>query len=95
MTIDVTDFPVMRTKCPTCPFNYNGDIEIANSVRERCITKGSQICHHPKLHGKKETHLCRGARDYQLMIFHRIGFLETATDDAWNKAVKQIKLKQL
>jgi SAM-dependent methyltransferase len=35
---------------------------IDNSVCSR-ILEASQICHHPRLSGKKETNLCRGARD--------------------------------
>lgn len=91
--IDISNFPVMKKRCPTCPFGGEGerdrDPEIANMVRERCMTQASQICHHPRLHGKEETHLCRGARDHQLTIFYRIGLLREATDEAWQKAVEK------
>jgi len=54
-------------------------------IRERCLSEASQICHHPILNGKTETHLCRGARDFQLEIFHRLGVIESETDQAWDK----------
>lgn len=73
----------MKSMCPTCPFReeHAGQIELANMVRARCITQVSQVCHHPRFHNKKEDHLCRGARDYQLTIFHRLGFLKEPTDE--------------
>ena len=77
----------MNSKCKYCPFHEMnlGQREIANKVRERCITEASQICHHPRLSGKKETHLCRGARDYQQQIFYRIGVIDAPTDEAWER----------
>jgi hypothetical protein len=36
----------------------------------------SQICHHPALSGKKETHLCLTGRDFQLQLLFRLGFLK-------------------
>ena len=83
----------MKNKCETCPFHrrHIGEIELANMVEQRYLTKASQICHHPSLFGKKETHLCRGARDYQLTIFYRLGIIKTETDKAWNEAIIKIK----
>ena len=87
---DISSWPVMKGKCPTCPFNQDKNgrdavPDIADMVRKRCLTEASQICHHPRLHSKKEDHLCRGARDYKLEIFHRLGWLEEPTDEAWEK----------
>lgn len=46
----------------------------------------SQTCHSTGvLHGKLDTHICRGARDHQIQILFRLGFLEAATDEAWDK----------
>jgi hypothetical protein len=78
----------MKSKCATCPFGPNGDQRLRAEVELRTMTEASQICHHPRVHGKKETHLCRGARDHQLQVFHRIGMLESATDEAWDHAVE-------
>lgn len=95
-SINISGWPVMKSKCPTCPFNKeeNGRDavpDIADMVRRRCLTEASQICHHPRLHGKKEDHLCRGARDFQLEFFHRLGLLDIPTDEAWeNKAQEKL-----
>lgn len=72
----------MKVKCATCPFGPNGDSAIAASVAAR-ILDASQLCHHPSLHNKRETHLCRGARDLQLTILTAMGLLPEATDAAF------------
>ena len=63
---------------------------MAAQLEVKVLTKASQICHHPALHGKRQTHLCRGARDFQLMFFHRVGFLSEPTDEAWEDKCKSI-----
>jgi len=30
----------------------------------RAVSEASEICHHPFLNGKPQTHLCRGSRDF-------------------------------
>ena len=82
----IIGWPVMAAKCESCPFREGGDIELRNKVMERTILTASQVCHHPRIHGKKETHLCRGARDEQLTILHRLGLLPEATDQAFAEA---------
>ena len=89
-TVDTSKWNVMASRCSTCPFNDNGVNEIRQMVERRCLTQASQICHHPSLHGKKETHLCRGARDFQLRAFAAIGFLEAPTDEAWDKKRQEL-----
>ena len=75
--------PVMASKCATCPFREGGDIELRNRVLQRTILQASQICHHQALSGRKQTHLCRGARDEQLTILHRMGLIAEPTDAAF------------
>ena len=82
----IRNWPVMAAKCESCPFREGGDIELRNRVMERTVLQASQICHHPRLHGKKETHLCRGARDEQLTILFRLGMLPEPTDKAFAEA---------
>jgi hypothetical protein len=91
---NITNWPVMPSNCPTCPFRLgeNGreqSPDIAGRVRSRCLTTALQICHHPRLIFKKETHLCRGARDFQLQIFYRLGMLDDPTDEDWAKKAKE------
>ncbi len=93
--IDITDFPVMPAKCKTCPFRVNDEgrhpcPELVSQIQAQVITEASQICHHPSVYGKEQTHICRGARDYQLEIFYRLGMIDSPTDEAW----KQQSLKK-
>jgi hypothetical protein len=73
--------------CATCPFGEDGDPDLRESVISRIVTlQASQICHHPALHGKRQTHLCRGARTFQLTILHRMGMIAEPADQAFNEA---------
>jgi len=80
----------MAAKCASCPFAEGGDRELANKVLERTMFQASQICHHPALHGKKQTHLCRGARDAQLVVLHRMGMLSEPTDEAFRATSERL-----
>jgi hypothetical protein len=91
--LNVKNWPVMDQCCPTCPFRTMNDPLLVAEIQRRVLTEGSQVCHHPRLHGGKQTHLCRGARDFQLIIFSRLGVIENATDEAWKKA-QQTKTKE-
>jgi hypothetical protein len=63
---------------------------------EQCAaTRASRICHSTGSNainentGKREK-LCRGARNTQLAILHRMGFLRAATDAAWNAKCREL-----
>jgi hypothetical protein len=77
--------PVMQAKCATCPFREGADLRLRADLQARLLER-SQLCHHPKLHKKRSTHLCRGARDEQLTMMYRLGVLEQPTDQAWEAA---------
>lgn len=85
----IAGWKVMASCCTTCPFREGGDVELRNAVIGRTGLQASQICHHPAIHGKRQTHLCRGARDHQLTILHRLGFLPEPTDAAFSEASKK------
>jgi hypothetical protein len=87
-------YPVMKAKCATCPFRTDERgrhvcPDVTNRVMQRIVSEASQICHHPQLLGKQETHLCRGARDFQLDIFHRLGVIDAPTDAAWQRRLDE------
>jgi hypothetical protein len=84
--MNITGWPVMAHRCSSCPFNDDGDMEVRNAVMGRTILRASQVCHHPRLYGKKESMLCRGARDEQLTILYRLGMLDEPTDEAFRVA---------
>lgn len=69
---------VNPARCITCPFNDGADAHLRASVESRVMTQASQLCHETE-----NTTLCRGARDFQLQIFFRMGFLSAPTDAAW------------
>jgi hypothetical protein len=79
----------MPAMCASCPFARR-DHELANRVLGRTIFKASQICHHPTLAGKPETHLCRGARDVQLTILHRMRLIDEPTDEAFRRKSQEL-----
>lgn len=91
-TRNVTDFPVMKEKCATCPFRAGGWESLREIVTERVLTDASQTCHSTGvIHGKEDTHLCRGARDLQLQMFYAMGFLPEPTDAAWAAKVAELR----
>lgn len=88
--------PVMPSRCKSCPFGPRGDIR----TRERVISTlmdGSQHCHstgHPLTTGTEATHLCRGARDWQLQALYRLRILSEPTDAAWSALWQSIQTKK-
>jgi hypothetical protein len=84
--------PVMTVKCVTCPFRDSADRRLRANLQARLLER-SQLCHHPMLHKKRLTHLCRGARDEQLTIMYRLGVLEQPTDQAW-EATRVLQLER-
>ena len=87
---NIQSWPVMQEQCASCPFREGGDMQLRKNVLARTLLQASQICHHPKLYGKKETHLCRGARDEQLVLLHRLGLLAEPTDECFRETSTQI-----
>ncbi len=87
---NVASMPVMKANCETCPFGPNGDRYLRTKIEQRVMWEASQTCHHTgSIEGKPDTHLCRGARDYQIQIFFRMGILEAETDAAWEALAKK------
>jgi len=93
-------FKVRKTNCATCPFRETGWVEVRQLLMSRAVNEASPICHStgPKalvprkkrLSAKPE--VCRGARDFQLNLFYKLGFLDAPTDEAWANKVKEMKL---
>ena len=77
---DISNYPVRPNKCSTCPFLIeNGrrrDPDLASRLEIQMLAQGlNNICHHESLEGKKNTHICRGAKDYQEEIQARLNRL--------------------
>jgi hypothetical protein len=85
--------------CATCPFREGSpyaylrlDLEVS------ALTRASRICHSTgkdnaihKRTGKPES-LCRGARDSQLNLFYKMGFIDAPTDQEWNRRCVEMGL---
>jgi hypothetical protein len=78
-------YPLMAQQCKTCPFRAGADARLQDQITSRLL-ETNQMCHAPRLVGKRETHLCRGGRDWQLQVFYRLGLLEEENDAAWAAA---------
>jgi hypothetical protein len=86
---------VASVQCASCPWKQDGgilgqDTELKAALEIQVATQENQLCHAPALVGEPETQICRGARDYQLQIFYRLGVLEAETDEAWAKALGRL-----
>jgi len=84
---DCSEMDVVPKQCGTCPFKDGGCEEVREAVIGRTLQGINQTCHSTGAkYGKKDTHLCRGARDFQLQLFHRWGVIAEPTDAAWDEA---------
>jgi hypothetical protein len=88
---------VRPKKCATCPFRADSPYAyLAKDLTQSALGKSSRICHSTGSNNAinertgKPPMLCRGARDIQLRVFHRLGVLDAPTDKAWERANKQL-----
>ena len=90
------EMPIMREMCETCPFREDreGVDEVRTGVMQRVMTEGSQTCHSTCLAigERHDSHLCRGARNFQLEVFARMGVIGAPTDEAWDERCQSIGL---
>lgn len=82
--------PVNKAMCATCPFRAGSPYEyLRPDLEKSALTSNSRICHSTGSNNAinrrtgKPAALCRGARDSQLNMFYRLGFLSAPTDEAW------------
>lgn len=77
-------FKVNKVRCETCPFSDGGCLPVRAKVEQRAMTEGSQMCH-----STDNKTLCRGARDFQIQMFFRMGFLKEESDKCWEETWKK------
>ncbi len=90
---------VREKMCATCPFREGSPYAyLARDLTQSALGQSSRICHSTgsdnainKRTGKPER-LCRGARDVQLKVFHALKFIESPTDEAWDKKCREMGL---
>lgn len=83
---DVSQLPVMKRHCKTCPFrpNENGlwcNPELANEVIARTLFKASQICHGTEGKNREPNHKCKGAYDHNMVIYRRLNMVPSGFKD--------------
>lgn len=75
--IPVSDLPVMKACCATCPFrDVDGkwqDVELATQVIQHTLFKAQQICHGTEGPNREPHNRCKGAYDHNYEIYKRMG----------------------
>lgn len=79
---DIDPCNVQKNMCKTCPFRVQ-DERLMQKISSYICTESNHICH------STNNSICRGSRDIQLQVFHRLGAIKEPTDEAWEYACKQ------
>lgn len=80
---------VMPVQCETCIFR---DVQHFVSparlqvIKNYLIAGERHVCHKPS--SMRNDVACRGGRNLQLLIWHRMGFIDAPTDDALYAAME-------
>ncbi len=74
--------------CASCPFEGAEPISLAatslGKIRSYLLAGQNHLCH-----SDRSNHtVCRGGRNYQLQMWHRLGLIEVPTDEALARAMK-------
>lgn len=92
--------PVNKTMCATCPFRDGSPYAyLRPDLETSALTESSRICHSTGSNNAinrrtgKPAALCRGARNAQLEMFYRLGFLSSPTDEAWTAKCAEIGIE--
>lgn len=77
-SIKACDLPVMKAMCATCPFkldknNRMRDAALTAQVVQRTLFKAHQICHGTEGEKREWKNRCKGAFDYNMTIYKRLG----------------------
>lgn len=77
-SVPVSDLPVMKSCCKTCPFkkDENGielDSKLASEVTARTLFQAQQICHGTEGKSRKANNRCKGSYDANMVIYERMG----------------------
>ena len=56
-------------------------------IQEEALSGTNQICHNSP---EGENKICRGVRDYQIMIFHRLGYINEETEESLLEKMEQM-----
>lgn len=87
--IITSDAKVRHRQCETCPFLKGGlDLGISkmNEIHTYLLQGANHLCHSDQSHKT----VCRGGRNWQLEMFHRIGWLSEPTNSALRTAMENM-----
>jgi hypothetical protein len=83
-----------RQQCSTCIFREGNPMHLSpgrlGEIQGSLLEGNSHVCHHSP-GGRKLA--CRGGRDYQVTIWHRLGWIDDATDEALAAAMRREGLR--
>jgi len=79
------ELPVMKSFCKSCPFRPDEqghwtDTKLCNTVIERTLLKGHQICHGTEGPNREWRNRCKGAFDHNSVIYERLGVPKETID---------------
>lgn len=74
----VSDLPVMKAHCASCPFKPNEhgieqDVRLASEVTQRTLFNAQQICHGTEGPNREPRNRCKGSYDNNKTIYDRMG----------------------
>lgn len=85
--------PVRGEQCPTCIFRPENPMHLRPGrlaeIMDYLLKGVTHICHHG-LGSKKKRIACRGGRNFQLTIWHRLGYIAEPTDEALASARSEL-----
>jgi hypothetical protein len=76
--VNVSELPVMKAHCKTCPFRENKfgvwvNVELCNTVISRNLFHSQQICHGTEGENREPHNRCKGYYDYAFELYKRMG----------------------
>lgn len=95
----IKPLPVCEVMCGSCPFRPGSPYAYLMDELSACsLENASRVCHSTgssaiNRRTGKPPRICRGTRDIQLQVFHRLGVIAAPTDEAWADAVAAINRK--
>ena len=88
-------YPVQPRQCHTCIFRPNSQMlrsQRLGEIQAYLMQGNTHLCHSPDLAEPGSTgintHACRGGRDWQIQIWHRLGLIDEPTDAALDLAMR-------
>lgn len=77
MSKPISEYPVMKACCATCPFKLDDkgrlqDVVLANAVTTRTLFKGQQICHGTEGPNREVRNRCKGSYEHNMEIYRRL-----------------------